>query len=55
MHPPIALGKVCPLCGQHTLREPTPWYVRPLRWLLLNRGSYRRCPAYHWAGLALHR
>ncbi len=55
MHAPIAVGKCCPLCGQHTLREPTPWYLRPFRWLMLGGGSYRRCPAYHWAGLALHR
>jgi len=55
MYLPIARGKRCPLCGAHTYRERTPWYFRPARWLLLGRGSYRRCTAYDWRGLALHR
>jgi len=52
---PIAIGKSCPRCGEQTYRERAPWYLRPLRWLMLNTGSYRRCAAYHWSGLALHR
>ncbi len=54
MHAPFAIGKRCPFCGTTTIRERTPWYVRPARWLLLNRCSWRRCPNYHWQGLALH-
>ncbi len=52
---PVTLGMACPRCGQPTYREPTPWFLRPLRWLLLGSGSWRRCPSYHWSGLALHR
>ncbi len=55
MYLPITRGKACPRCGTHTYREPTPWYLRPLRWLLLGHASYRRCGAYDWQGLAIHR
>ncbi len=55
MHLPITRGKACPCCGTPTYREHTPWYLRPLRWVMLGHGSYRRCAAYHWHGLALHR
>ncbi len=53
--PPVTVGKLCPVCGRRTHRTRAPWYLRPLRWLLLNKPSYRECPAYHWSGLALHR
>ncbi len=55
MHLPITRGKACPRCGTYTYRERTPWYLRPLRWMLLGHCSYRHCAAYHWRGLAIHR
>ncbi len=54
-HLPVTLGTACPVCGERTRRQPTPWLVRPIRWVLLGAGSWRRCPSYHWAGLALPR
>ncbi len=52
---PIAVGLTCPRCGEQTYHEPTPWFLRPVRWALLGGGSWRRCPSYHWSGLALRR
>jgi hypothetical protein len=54
MHLPVTLGKSCPICGAKTRRVHMPWYIRPARWILLGKASYRRCVDHHWRGLAAH-
>lgn len=50
----LARGKDCPRCGVRTSRQPTPLRWRPLRWVLGERFSFRRCRACRWAGPSLH-
>lgn len=50
----IRIGKECPRCEEKGRRIRTPWYFRPLRWILRHRSSTRRCRACGRAWFALH-
>lgn len=39
----FASDRTCPTCGVDTLRMRTPWYLRPLRWVLPHSTSTRVC------------
>jgi predicted RNA-binding Zn-ribbon protein involved in translation (DUF1610 family) len=51
---PFAGGKACPRCGTRTVRARTALWFRPLRMVLGERASYRKCPACGWRGGAVH-
>ncbi|MDB4948052.1 MAG: hypothetical protein JWM27_701 [Gemmatimonadetes bacterium] len=48
------MGKDCPICGKRTRREPSPLLLKPLRWILRKRFTYRRCEECGWRGGAFH-
>ena len=52
---PVVVGRHCPRCGEPTVRNRTPWYVKPLRLVLRGRVSTRQCGYCYWRGVALHR
>jgi hypothetical protein len=52
---PVVVGRHCPRCGEPTVRNRMPWYVKPLRLVLRGRVSTRQCGYCYWRGVALHR
>jgi hypothetical protein len=52
--PSFAVGKDCPVCGTRTRRQHAPAYLKPLRWVLPHRFTYRRCESCGWKGGAFH-
>ncbi|HET7232094.1 MAG TPA: hypothetical protein VFJ16_18955 [Longimicrobium sp.] len=55
LEPPGATaGKRCPTCAGATTRERSPAWLKPLRFLLGPRCSYRVCHGCSWRGVAFH-
>ena len=52
---PVVVGRHCPCCGEPTVRNRSTWYIKPLRLVLRERVSTRRCGYCYWRGIALHR
>jgi hypothetical protein len=50
----VARSKDCPRCGSRTRREKTPLRLRPVRWLMGDRFSYRVCQSCGWRGASFH-
>lgn len=46
------VGKHCPRCSEWTSRRRTPLVLQPLRLLLGEGASYRRCRSCGWQGMA---
>ncbi|HET9985304.1 MAG TPA: hypothetical protein VFQ38_17010 [Longimicrobiales bacterium] len=49
----LSRAKQCPNCGEWTLRQRTPVLLRPVRWVLRGRASYRACRECGWQGLVI--
>lgn len=50
----VVIGRDCPICNQRTERIRTPWYWRPLRWLLWRHSSTRLCYRCSLTWFAIH-
>lgn len=49
----MIFSRRCPRCEGVTHRTQTPWYARPLRWVLPNLFSVRTCSLCGWKGVLL--